>query len=146
MPRFDMTNLQASFGQVFLASQNWIELELREGLELNLDHCYELERVFRDETSEPYVLLGHCRHAHRMQFEAKSRISTFPGCAAVAIVVHSEACAASAADVIAVAEIQQGNVRAFTTESEARAWLESELSQARKARGIPIELPADPRC
>jgi hypothetical protein len=140
MPRFGMTNLQPSFGRVFLASQNWIEVELVAGLEVNLEHCYELERIFRDETSEPYVLLGHCRHANPIQFEAKARISTFPGCAAVAIVVHSEDCAATAADVIAIAEIQQGNVRTFAAEAEARAWLEAELRQARGNPDLPIEL------
>ena len=143
MPRFDMTNLQPSFGHVFLASKNWIEVELAEGLELSLDHCYELERIFRAQVSEPFVLLGHCRYANEMQFSAKARISTFPGCAAVAIVVHDDACAASAADVIAVAEIQQGNVRAFADEVSARAWLESELSLAQNKRVIPIQLRSE---
>jgi len=144
MPRFDMTVLHPSFGRVFLASQNWIEVELTGGLDLSLEHCYEFERLIRKETTEPYVLLGHCRSPHELQFEAKSRISTFPGCAAVAIVVHAEDCATSAADVIAVAEIQQGNVRAFQNETEARAWLEEELRIARGVRGIPIEIPSDP--
>jgi hypothetical protein len=143
MPRFGMTNLQPSFGRVFLASQNWIEIELAEGLELSLDHCYELERIFRAEIDEPFVLLGHCRYPNELQFSAKARISTFPGCAAVAIVVHTEACAASAADIIAVAEIQQGNVRAFRDETSARDWLQSELSQARSERVIPIQLRSE---
>lgn len=143
MPRFNMTNLQPSFGRVFLASRNWIEIELAEGLELSLDHCYELERIFRAQANEPFVLLGHCRYANELQFSAKARISTFPGCAAVALVVYDDACAASAADVIAVAEIQQGNVRAFRDELSARDWLESELKLARNKRVIPIQLRSE---
>ena len=78
MPRFGMTTLHPSFGRVYLASQNWVEVELTDGLDLSLDHCYELERIIRKETAEPYVLLGHCRSLREMQFEAKARISTFP--------------------------------------------------------------------
>ena len=89
MPRFGMTTLHPSFGRVYLASQNWVEVELTDGLDLSLDHCYELERIIRKETAEPYVLLGHCRSLREMQFEAKARISTFPGSAAVAIVIHA---------------------------------------------------------
>lgn len=145
MPRFEMTTLHPSFGRVYLASKNWIEVELSEGLALSLEHCYELEHILRKETNEPYVMLGHCRVPQELQFEAKSRISTLPGCAAVALMVHSESCAEPVADVIAVAEVQQGNVRSFDTEAKAHAWLKTELRSAREDRGIAIELPQDPR-
>ena len=123
---------ELSFAKIIILREDIAEIQINDGIEMNIIMVGEYHSFLRDNLSKPFSLLINKVNRYTYDFEAQIKIGTLDEINAMAVVVYSKATEVTTESLKSLPRGVKWNLRTFYNRDEALMWLEEEQSKMSK--------------
>ena len=123
---------ELSFAKIIILREDIAEVQINDGVEMNIGMVEEYHRFLHDNLSKPFSLLVNKVNVYTYDFQAQMKIGTLNDINAMAVVVYNRMTEATTEGLKSLPRGVKWNLKMFYSRDQALLWLGEEQGKLSK--------------